>query len=119
MASSPSSTEARLASLERQVKWWRLAAVGLVAALVLGSVTAFQQPGTTGKLEAASLTLRNSWGGSVTLSLRPSGDLEARFSRASGTAPQAWVGKAGLVVVKADGREVARLGEPTSQQLGR
>ena len=115
---SPTSIEERLALLERQVKWWRLAAVALVAVLVLGGVTAFQQPGGAVNLEATSLTLRNSWGGSVTLSLRSSGDLEARFSRASGT-PQQALGKAGLVVVSADGREVARLGEPMSRQLGR
>jgi hypothetical protein len=115
---SPTSIEARLALLERQVKWWRLAAVGMVAALVLGGVTAFQQPGGAAKLEATSLTLRNAWGGSVTLSLRPSGDLEARFSRASGSPPQGH-GVAGIVLVNADGREVARLGEPTSRQLGR
>ena len=118
MAASSASLEARLALLERQVKWWRLAAIGLVGALVLGGVTAFQQPGSAAKLEATSLTLRNAWGGSVTLSLRASGDLEARFSRASGSSPQT-PGKAGLVVVNADGREIARLGEPTSQQLGR
>ena len=69
------------------------------------------------KLDAASLTLRNAWGRNVTLSLRPSGDLEARFGRASGSPPQG-SGVAGLVVVNADGREVARLGEPTSRQLG-
>jgi hypothetical protein len=118
MAASPSSSEARLAILERQVKWWRLIAVGLVAALVLGGVTAFQQPSGAGKLEATSLTLRNARGGSVTLSLRSSGDLEARFSRASGSPPQGSA-VAGLVLVNADGREVARLGEPTSRQLGR
>jgi hypothetical protein len=115
MAASHASVEARLARLERQVKWWRFTAIGLVAALVLGGVTAFQQPGS--KLDATSLTLRNAWGGSVTLSLRSSGDLEARFSRASGSPPQG-LGVAGLVLVNAEGREVARLGEPTSRQLG-
>jgi hypothetical protein len=114
---SPSSSEARLAILERQVKWWRLVTVGLVAALVLGGLTAFQQPGA-GKLEATSLTLHNASGGRVTLSLRSSGDLEARFSRATGS-PLKGLAVAGLVVVNADGREVARLGEPTSRQLGR
>ena len=115
---SVASIEARLALLERQVKWWRLAAAAMVAILVVGGVTAFQQPGSIGKLEATSLTLRNSWGASVTLSLRSSGDLEARFSRASGTPSQA-SGVAGIVLVSPDGREVARLGEPTSRQLGR
>jgi hypothetical protein len=115
---SPTSIEARLALLERQVMWWRLAAIGMVVALVLGGVTAFQQPGGAAKLEATSLTLRNAWGGSVTLSLRSSGDLEARFSRASGSPPQGY-GVAGIVLLNADGREVARLGEPTSRQLGR
>jgi hypothetical protein len=117
MAASSASIEARLALLERQMNWWRFAAIGLVAALVLGGVTAFQQPNAAAKLEATSLTLRNSWGGSVTLSLRSSGDLEARFNRASGSAPRSF-GVAGIVVVNADGREVARLGEPTSRQLG-
>ena len=117
MAASAASIEARLARLERQVKWWRFAAIGLVVALVLGGVTAFQQPNGAAKLDAASLTLRNAWGRNVTLSLRPSGDLEARFGRASGSPPQG-SGVAGLVVVNADGREVARLGEPTSRQLG-
>ena len=116
---SPTSIEARLTLLERQVKWWRFAAVSLVFTLVLGGVTAFQLPGTAGKIEATSLTLRNSpWGGSVTLSLRSSGDLEARFTRASGS-PQQGAGVAGIALVNADGREVARLGEPTSRQLGR
>jgi len=113
-----SSIEARLALLERQMKWWRLAAISLAGALVLGGVTAFQQPGGAAKLEATSLTLRNAWGGSVTLSLRSSGDLEARFSRLPGAIPQGF-GAAGIVLVNADGREVARLGEPTSRQLGR
>jgi hypothetical protein len=118
MAASPSPIEARLAILERQLKWWRLGAVGALVALVLGGVTAFQQPGGIGKLDATSLTLRNARGASVTLSLRSSGDLEARFSRAAGSAvPELSV--AGLVLVNADGREVARLGEPTSRQLGR
>jgi hypothetical protein len=115
---SPASIEARLALLERRVKWRRLAMIGLVSVLVLGGVTAFQQPGGVGKLEATTLTLRNAWGGSVTLSLRSSGDLEARFSRASGP-PSQGSGVAGIVLVNPDGREVARLGEPTSRQLGR
>jgi hypothetical protein len=115
---SPTSIEARLALLERQVKWWRLAAIGMVVALGLGGVTAFQQPGGAAKLEATSLTLRNASRGSVTLSLRSSGDLEARFRRAAGTAAQGY-GVAGIVLGNADGREVARLGEPTSRQLGR
>jgi hypothetical protein len=115
---SPTSIEARLALLERQVKWWRLAAIGMVSALVLGGLTAFQQPGGAATLDATSLTLRNASGGSVTLSLRSTGALEARFSRASGSPPQGF-GVAGIVLVNADGREVARLGEPTSRQLGR
>jgi len=117
MAAFPPSTEARLATLERQVKWWRVATLGTLAALVLGGATAFRQPGAVGPLEATSLVLRNADGTSVTLSLRPLGDLEARFGQASGgSLPEVRV--AGLVLVNAAGREVGRLGEPTMRRLG-
>jgi hypothetical protein len=106
--------DARLDALERQVTWWRRAAIGAVFVLAIGGTMAFRKL-APGPLEATSLTLRAAQG-AVTLSLRPSGDLEARFSRSAGGAPQIGAGSA-LVLVNPDGREVIRIGAPTARQL--
>jgi hypothetical protein len=114
--SDPStSVESRLTTLERQVAWWRLATVCALGLLALGGTMALRRP-VPGPLETNSLTLLTARGRSVTLSLRPSGELEARFGR--GSASEALgVRGTGLVLVDPQGRDVARLGEPSARQL--
>jgi hypothetical protein len=106
--------EARLDALERQVTVWRRAAIGAVFVLAIGGTVAFRQLAPV-PLEATSLTLRAARG-AVTLSLRPSGDLEARFSRSADNASLVGAGSA-LVLVNPDGREVIRIGAPSARQL--
>jgi hypothetical protein len=74
--------------------------------------SAFRQPGNAGALEGSRLTIHGAQGRDVTFSLRPSGELEARFSRGAGAGPGA-----ALVLVNPAGREVAHLGEPVARQL--
>ena len=105
---------ARLDALERQITWWRRAAICSVFVLAIGGTMAFRQL-APGPIEATSLTLRAARG-TVTLSLRPSGDLEARFSRSAENPPPLGAGS-GLVLVNPDGREVMRIGAPTARQL--
>ena len=106
--------EARLDALERQITWWRRAALGAVSVLAIGGTMAFRQL-APGPIEASSLTLRAARG-AVTLSLRPSGELEARFSRSADNSPPIG-GGSGMVLVNPDGREVMRIGAPTARQL--
>jgi len=107
--------EARLDALERQVTVWRRAAIGAVFVLAIGGSMAFRQLAPA-PLEATSLILRGVRGAAVTLSLRPSGELEARFSRSAENAPP-MAEASGLVLVNPDGREVMRIGAPTARQL--
>jgi len=109
------TVEVRLSALERQVAWWQRATVATLFVLAIGGTMAFQQLAPR-PLEASSLTLRAPRGAAVTLSLRPSGDLEARFSRSADTAPRG-PGGSSFVLVNPDGREVLRLGEPSARQL--
>ena len=109
------SVEVRLGALERQVAWWRRAAVGMLFVLAMAGTMAFQRL-APGPLEASSLTLRAPRGAAVTLSLRPWGDLEARFSRSVDPTPRGPSGSA-FVLVNPDGREVLRLGDPSARQL--
>jgi hypothetical protein len=83
--------------------------------LAIAGTVGFQQR-APGPLEASSLTLRAPRGAAVTLSLRPSGDLEARFGRNADPTPRGAGGNA-FVLVNPDGREVLRLGEPSARQL--
>jgi hypothetical protein len=106
--------EARLDALERQVTWWRRAAIGVVFVLAIGGTLAFRQV-APGPIEATSLTLRTVRG-AVTLSLRTSGMLEARFSRSADNPPPIGEGS-GLVIVNPEGREVMRIGAPSARQL--
>jgi len=108
------SVEARLHVLESQVAWWRRAAVCALFVLAISGTMAFRQL-APGPLEATSLTLRAPRG-AVTLSLRPSGDLEARFSRSADPVPRGQGGGA-FVLVSPDGRELLRIGEPSARQL--
>jgi hypothetical protein len=108
------SVEARLDALERQVGRWR-ATAGMMLVLAIGGTMAFRQL-VPGPLEASSLTLRGQRGASVTLSVRSSGDLEARFSRSSNPAPHL-PGGIGLVLVDPAGREVLRMGDASPRQL--
>lgn len=110
------SIEARLSALERQVTRWRRAAVFTVFVLGIGATMAFMQLGPV-PLDTGSLTLHGSRGASVTLTLRPSCDLEARFTGITGIGPN---GRgSGLALVNPAGREVVRLGEPSARPLGR
>ena len=95
---------------------WRNTAV--VCALLLGATafTTFRQ-GTSRSLDADSLTLHGAHGNSVTLSIAPNGELEARFDRGT-TAPNGSPGLS-LVLVDANGRIVARVGEPVARPLAR
>jgi hypothetical protein len=109
------AVEARLSVLERQVAWWRRATVAALLVLALGGTLAFQQ-GVPGPVEASSVTLRAARGAAVTLSLRPSGELEARFSGSVQAMPRGQAGSA-FVLVDPGGREVLRLGGPSARQL--
>src|SRR4051812_29763373 len=109
------SVEARLESLERQIARWRRAALCTVFVLAIGGTMAFRHL-VPGPLEASSLTLRGSRGAAVTLSLRPSGDLEARFTRSADPVPRGPGGN-GFALVSPDGREVLRIGEVSARQL--
>lgn len=113
------SLDARLDALEREVRSWRRLALGGLALAALGASLAFQQPRVSPvPLEASALTLRNDSGSSVVLSVRASGDLEARFIRGiSLAAPDP--GSASLILVNPLGQTVARLGELSVRPLGR
>ena len=111
------SVETRLAVLERQVSLWRLASLSTVGLLALAGFVACDRAAPHA-LEAASVTLVSpGGGGSVTLTLRPSGVLEAKFSRAPGAEPAGSAGS-GLVLVDPRGREIVHLGEPIARPLG-
>ena len=101
-----SSVEARLDALERQAAVWRRIAICTLCMLAIGGTMAFRQL-APGPLESSSQTMLAPRGDAVTLSLRPSGALEARFSRSA----------AGLTLVNPGGREVLRLGDPSARQL--
>ena len=109
------SVDARLKALEHQVTWWRRAAIGALFVLGIGGTVAFQRV-APGPLEASSLTLRAPQGAAVTLSLRSSGDLEARFSGTADPAQRA-LGRGGFALVDPAGREVLRIGEFAPRQL--
>lgn len=111
--STPPAFDARLAAVERQMAWWRIAA--LVSAALIGvlSVSAFRQPSTRA-IEGDSLTLRGPQGASVTLAITVAGDLEARFARSAAERPQPVRGSS-LVLIDPSGHVVARLGGPTTR----
>lgn len=108
-----SSLDVRLTALERQMAWWRVAALAGAALLGVLGVSAFRQPGPH-TIESDSLTLRGAQGASVTLAVTPTGDLEARFAGRTAERPQIVRGSA-LVLVDPAGRVVARLGGPTAR----
>jgi|SRR5579884_3391689 len=108
-----SSFDARLALLERRMAWWRIASLAGAALVGLLGMSAFRQPAPRA-IESDSLTLRGAQGASVTLTLTPVGDLEARFARSATERPQVVRGSA-LVLVDPSGHVVARLGGPTSR----
>jgi hypothetical protein len=113
-ANSP-SLDARLTTLERQLVLWRRLALGALGVLGLAAVLGFQRP-APGPLEGSSLTLQGVRGGVVTLSLRPTGELEARFTQGPGSAAS-HTDAGALVIVSRQGREIVRLGEPSARQL--
>lgn len=108
------AVEARLFALERQVTWWRRATLSVLFGLAIGGTLAFRQL-APGPLEASSLTLRGQ-GAAVAFSLRPSGDLELRFSRSTEAAGP-FVRGIGVALVNPAGREVLRIGDPSARQL--
>lgn len=120
------AVEIRLVSLERELGWWRRAAGAAIVVLAAGGTMAFRQM-APGALEASSVTIRAPQGNAVTLSVRPSGDLEARFSGASGVDARSSTafgdvgirrpGASGLAFVSPSGREVLRIGDPAVRQL--
>lgn len=109
------SIEARLAMLERRLVLWRRLAVCIAILLGLAGGLGFRRL-APGPLEASSLTFVGTRGNTVTLSLRPSGELEARFGQRAQSAMPLPVA-AGLVLVSPRGRELVRLGEPSARQL--
>ncbi|HEX7941012.1 MAG TPA: hypothetical protein VF488_04375, partial [Gemmatimonadaceae bacterium] len=116
IADEPSAAvEARLNAVERQLTWWRRATLVTLVGLAIGGTMAFRQP-APGALEGSTLTLRGPNGSAVALSLRPSGDLELRFSR-SPDAARSGPGASGVALVNPAGREVLRIGEPSARQL--
>ena len=108
------SVDDRLEALERQVAMWRRATVCTLSVLAVGGMMAFRQLAAPA-LAASSLTLRTAHS-TVTLSLRASGDLEARFSRDDDNGPRP-VGGSGLALVNPSGREVLRIGDVSARQL--
>lgn len=112
------SLEARVEGLEGEIRWWRRTAIGLVGLGMLAGSLAFRRPQPSpGPLEASALTLRNDSGTSVILSVRASGDLEARFSHGISLRTP-YQRSAGFVLVNPVGETVARLGDPTVRPLG-
>lgn len=108
--------EVRLDAAERQAKRWRRVALGMVTLLALGGAMAFRHTDAPGPLEGSSLTLTNPQGRAVRLSLRPSGELELRFTGDETDAgPQR--DNTGLILVSRTGREVVRLGEPSARRI--
>lgn len=122
----PAAVELRLVSLERELGWWRRAAGAAIVLLAAVGTMAFRQL-APGALEASSVTIRAPQGNAVTLSVRPSGDLEARFSGARGAGARSSTpygdvdigrpGASGLAFVNPAGREVLRIGDPAVRQL--
>ena len=113
-AASP-SLDARVASLERQLVRWRRLALATASLLLLAAVLGFHRA-APGPLEGTRLTLHNERGMTVTLSLRPTGELEARF-RQGAESPTPNAPSGALVIVSPQGREIVRLGEPTARPL--
>jgi hypothetical protein len=114
-STTAASLDHRVAALEHQVVVWRRAAACALVLLALGGTMAFRQL-APGPIEASSLTLHGQRGTAVTLSLRPSGDLEARFKNGTEPAPL-MRGGSGFSIVNPEGREVLRLGSPSARQL--
>jgi hypothetical protein len=116
------AVEARLTSLERELTYWRGAAGLALVALAAAGTMAFRH-GAPGALEASSLTIMASQGNAVTLSVRSSGELEARFSGTRsvtsglGDSGARQNVSAGLAIVNPSGREVIRIGDPATRQL--
>jgi hypothetical protein len=109
------SIESRLANLERQLVLWRRLAIGALGMILLTGGLAFRRA-APGPLEGTSLTLLGARGSAVVLSLRPSGELEARFRQGAENASLEHVSSS-LVLVGPHGREVVRIGHPTARQL--